>query len=108
MYILREEKNVWLGETQSKEVGFFTAENVKEVPVSELTEGARTTCVAMKINLCVISSMYDLSSNLKQISLIECFFWCYKTIKGSLVGVQTNPLRVELLFYVNAFFVRIN
>ena len=51
MYILSEEQNVWLGETQSKEVGFFTAENVKEVPVSELTEGARTKCVAMKINL---------------------------------------------------------
>lgn len=50
MYILSEEQNVWLGETQSKEVGFFTAENVKEVPVSELTEGARTKWVAMKIN----------------------------------------------------------
>ena len=33
--------------------------------------------------------MYDLPSNLKQKSLIECFFWCYKTIKGGLVGVQT-------------------
>ena len=39
MYILRQKKNVWLGETQGKEVGFFKVENVEEVPDSELTEG---------------------------------------------------------------------
>ena len=48
--------------------------------------------------------MYDLSSNLKANISYRVLFWCYKTIKGSLVCVQTNPLRAELLFYVNPFF----
>ena len=93
MYILREKKNVWLGETQSKEVGFFTAENVEEVPVSELTEGARTKCVAIKINLSSyqfnVWSFFEFKTKISYrvfFLVLQNNFWCFKPVLWELIS----------------------
>ena len=39
MYLSREDKNLWLGETQSREVGFFRSEHVEEVLDYDITDG---------------------------------------------------------------------
>ena len=39
MYFSREDKNLWLGETQSREVGFFRSEHVEEVLDYDITDG---------------------------------------------------------------------
>ena len=96
MYILREKKNVWLGETQSKEVGFFTAENVEEVPVSELTEGARTKCVAIKINLS--SYQFNVWSFFEFKTKISYRVFFFGVTKQFLV-FQTSPVGVDLFFF---------
>ena len=84
---------MWLGETQSKEVGFFTAENVEEVPVSELTEGARTKCVAIKINLSSyqfnVWSFFEFKTKISYrvfFFVLQNNFWCFKPVLWELIS----------------------